>query len=70
MSLHPRQFWQVAFDAAKASGKCDFDAARMADKALTEAADWEVVKLTAPLPIPVRRTCRRASVGPDCYPGA
>lgn len=64
MSLHPRQFWQNAFDAAKATGKCDFDAARAADAALTEAADWEVVKLTVPLPVPVTRTCRRD--GPTC----
>jgi len=51
MPLHPRQFWQNAFDAARA-----------ADTALTEAADWEVIKLTVPLPVPVERTCRRDGV--------
>lgn len=53
--MAPRQIWQTAFDAAKAAGKCDFDASKAADQALAEAASWQVIQMDAPPPVRFRR---------------
>lgn len=53
--MTPRQIWQSAFDTAKAAGKCDFDASKAADRALADAAAWQVVQMDAPPPVRLRR---------------